>query len=148
MRLPQRGVLIRLFIYIPLIGFFGWRAWTAGCAPDTIEAEPQPSMEDRLAPHRKTITLPDGTQQDIVELTPQEAEAILGHPIPEKLDGDAPKAKAAAPDPAAADAKAAADPATADPGGEPDDAKPGDAAAKAEANAQPGATADPAPAGD
>ena len=71
MRLPQRGIVIRLFIYIPLIGFLGWRAMNAGCAPDTIEAEPEPNLEDQLAPHRKTITLPDGTQQEIVELTPQ-----------------------------------------------------------------------------
>ena len=89
MRWLSRGVVIRLFIYVPLIGFLGWRAMDGRCgepAP-TMEAE-QDDLGDGLAPYRKTITLPDGTQQEIVELTPEQAEAVLGHPLPERMKAD------------------------------------------------------------
>lgn len=82
MRLPRRGVLIRLFIYVPLIGFLTWRVVDARCGEAAPTVEPEPSLQDQLAPYRKTIVLPDGTQQEIVELTPEQAEAVLGHPLP------------------------------------------------------------------
>jgi hypothetical protein len=84
MRWPRRGILIRLLIYVPVISLLAWRA-QGGCEPSTPTAEPDP-IDQKLAPHRKVITLPDGTQQEIVELTAEEAEAILGHPIPRNLD--------------------------------------------------------------
>ena len=92
MRWLSRGVVIRLFIYVPLIGFLAWRALNGRCgepAP-TMEAEQagDDGLDDGLAPYRKTITLPDGTQQEIVELTPEQAEAVLGHPLPERMKGD------------------------------------------------------------
>lgn len=83
-RWPRRGILIRLAIYVPLISLLAWRA-RGGCNSDPPVAEEDP-LEQKLAPHRKVITLPDGTQQEVVELTAEEAEAILGHPIPRKLD--------------------------------------------------------------
>lgn len=84
MRWPRRGILIRLAIYVPLISLLAWRA-RGGCdhQPDRLEQDP---LEQKLAPHRKVITLPDGTQQEIVELTAEEAEAILGHPIPRSFE--------------------------------------------------------------
>lgn len=89
MRWPRRGILIRLAIYVPLIGVLAWRA-QGGCDQSArMELEKDDALEQKLAPHRKVITLPDGTQQEIVELTAEEAEAILGHPIPHDLD-DAP----------------------------------------------------------
>lgn len=84
MRWPRRGILIRLAIYVPLIGFLAWRA-QGGCENSATMSRDD-AMEQKLAPHRKVITLPDGTQQEIVELTAEEAEAILGHPIPRDLD--------------------------------------------------------------
>lgn len=84
MRWPRRGILIRLAIYVPVIGFLAWRA-QGGCE-HTATMSKDDAMEQKLAPHRKVITLPDGTQQEIVELTAEEAEAILGHPIPRDLD--------------------------------------------------------------
>lgn len=65
--------------------------------------EPENSIEDQLAPHRRVIKLPDGSQQEIVELTPAEAEAILGHPIPDHVTGEG-KAKEPAPEPPADEA--------------------------------------------
>jgi hypothetical protein len=84
MRWPRRGILIRLAIYVPLIAFLAWRA-QGGC-DNSATMTRDDAMEQKLAPHRKVITLPDGTQQEIVELTAEEAEAILGHPIPRDLD--------------------------------------------------------------
>jgi len=84
MRWPRRGILIRLLIYVPVISLLAWRA-QGGC--DSKEpAAKDDALEQKLAPHRKVITLPDGTQQEVVELTAEEAEAILGHPIPRNLD--------------------------------------------------------------
>ncbi len=92
MRLPTRGVLIRLCIYVPLIGFLGWRAMHSRCGPQSAHMAEEPKLEDEFAPYRKTLTLPDGTQREIVELTPEQAEAILGHPLPR--DHDDAKSKA------------------------------------------------------
>ena len=84
MRWPRRGILIRLAIYVPVISFLVWRA-QGGCEASERETK-NDEMEQKLAPHRKVITLPDVTQQEIVELTQEEAEQILGHPIPKNLD--------------------------------------------------------------
>lgn len=84
MRWPRRGILIRLAIYVPLLSLLAWRA-QGGC-DEPGRAKKDDELEQKLAPHRKVITLPDGTQQEIVELTAEEAEAILGHPIPRNFD--------------------------------------------------------------
>lgn len=130
-RWPRRGILIRLAIYVPLISLLAWRA-RGGCNSDPPVAEEDP-LEQKLAPHRKVITLPDGTQQEVVELTAEEAEAILGHPIPRKLDE--PDAKA---EPNDASVESKVDTKTAAAG----DAKP--SAVKSSPDARP-ADARPAP---
>jgi len=89
MRWPSRGVVIRLFIYVPLIGYLGWQVMESRCDAEPTMAVEEEKLEDELAPFRRVITLPDGTQQEIVEMTPEQAEAILGHPIPDRLDPDA-----------------------------------------------------------
>lgn len=94
MRLPRRGVLIRLVIYLPLFGFLGWRVVQARCGEPEPTVEPEPSLQDDLAPYRKTILLPDGTTQEIVEMTPEQAEAVLGHPLPREPDPDEAEAPA------------------------------------------------------
>ena len=53
------------------------------------------TLDAKLAPHKRMITLPDGTQQEIVELTPEQAEAILG-PMPQPKEQDDPGANAPA----------------------------------------------------
>lgn len=133
MRWPRRGILVRLLIYIPLIAFLGWRA-AEGCNGEGPTMAPETAGPDPLAPHRRVITLPDGTQQEIVELTREEAEAILGHPIPEpeKAGGDAPaKAGGAA---QAGDAKAGDDAQVGAPAKAGGDAQSGDAKAGAGAD--------------
>jgi hypothetical protein len=109
MRWPRRGILLRLLIYVPVISLLVWRA-QGGCDPSPREPKEDP-LHKKLEPHRKVITLPDGTQQEIVELTAEEAEAILGHPIPRNLDevGEDAKASAEAKPDAKPDAGATAD---------------------------------------
>jgi len=100
MRWPRRGILIRLCIYVPLIAILGWRA-RGGCSQEAT-MEPESVAEDPFARHRRVIKLPDGTQQEILELTPAEAEAMLGHPIPDHVaDEGKDEAKAKAEPPAA-----------------------------------------------
>lgn len=88
MRLPRKGILIRLCIYVPVLGYLSYRAfdrWWVERHPQAATAPDE--LEQKLAPHRRTITLPDGTQQSIVELTPEQAEELLGPlPRPEPKD--------------------------------------------------------------
>jgi hypothetical protein len=95
MRLPRKGVLIRLAIYVPLIAFLSWNAIET-CqvrrqAADEAAATPRaPSVDERLEQHKRIITLPDGTQQPIYELTPEEAQELLGAPVEVPDDAPAP----------------------------------------------------------
>lgn len=156
MRLPRRGVLIRLFIYIPLIGFLGWRAYQARCGEPEQAVEPEAPTDDPLAPYRKTIVLPDGTQQEIVEMTPEQAEAVLGRPLPRDLDPKDEPADPATPAPADGETDSPAptpadgetdSPAPADGDGEPaDDGAATDEAAPADGSDAGGAA--PEPTGD
>ena len=85
MRWPRRGILIRLAIYVPLITFLAWRA-AGGCQDDRTA---ETAASDEPSPRRRVITLPDGTQQEILELTREEAEQMIGQPIPEPSKADA-----------------------------------------------------------
>jgi hypothetical protein len=90
MRLPRKGIIIRLLIYVPLLGYFGWHAlerWRSeqpGAAEDSAEA----TVDEKLAPYKKVMTFPDGTKQEIYELTPEEAASILGHELPPAAGAD------------------------------------------------------------
>ncbi len=95
-RLPRKGILIRLCIYVPLLGYLSYRAfdrWWAERHPAPTE---QDELDRKLAPHKRVITLPDGSQQEIVELTPEQAEELLG-PLPTHEPRDPGPAKAPAP---------------------------------------------------
>jgi hypothetical protein len=91
-RLPRKGILIRLCIYVPVLAYLSWRAYDRWASERTPTVIQQDELDAKLAPHKRVITLPDGTQQEIVELTPEQAEAILG-PLPE-LDAKDSEAKA------------------------------------------------------
>lgn len=90
---PRKGVLIRLAIYVPLIAFLGYNActtWRARRDAEDVAAQPSPTLHQKLAPHKRLITLPDGTQQAVYELTPEEAQELLGAPVQMPGDDDAP----------------------------------------------------------
>ena len=90
MRWPRKGILIRLLIYGPIIGFLAYQALekyrTEREVTETDVAPLQEDVEDKLEPYKKVIEMPDGSKQEIIQLTPEQAEEILGHPLPEKAD--------------------------------------------------------------
>lgn len=83
MRMPRKAVLIRLAIYLPLLGYFGWRAFDHYRAERASERDPPQAQESvELADPfegmpTKTIDV-DGKQVKVYEITPEQAEAYLG----------------------------------------------------------------------
>ena len=64
MKLPRKGILIRLGIYLPIIGFLAWQAFFANKTPQpTPEESPQKEFQ-------------------VIEMTKDEARA-MGLEIPE-----------------------------------------------------------------
>jgi hypothetical protein len=86
-RWPRRGVLIRLLVYGPILGYLGWHAierWRA-------QREADAAVEQPSEPRKRTVTFPDGSQHEVLELTPEQAEQMLGKPLePPKDDAPAP----------------------------------------------------------
>ena len=77
MRLPRKGILIRIVVYGGLLGFFGWRALghhVTGPAEDPAETK----RLEELKQHSRTVTLPNGETQVIYEITPEQAERLFG----------------------------------------------------------------------
>ncbi len=56
MKLPRKGILIRLGIYLPIIGYLAWQAFFA-----REEPQPQPAPKKEF---------------QIIEVTPEEAKAM------------------------------------------------------------------------
>lgn len=81
MRLPRKGILIRLAIYIPLLSFFGWKAY------QRWSATPPPSNESAFDGPRQVFKLPDGKSVEVVQITEEQARQM-------GLDIDAAKAPA------------------------------------------------------
>jgi hypothetical protein len=88
------GVVIRLAIYVPLLAFFGWRAWerfsTEREAADEVFRE---RVSTWLEHPPQTIMLPNG--EALPMMTPEQAEA-QGFDLPESLK-EAPAEPAPAP---------------------------------------------------
>jgi hypothetical protein len=83
MRWPRKGIVVRLAIYVPVIGFLSWNAcatYRARVAAEEVGAAPDPAAQE-LEKHQRVYTMPDGTQQKVYELTPEEAERLLGKPV-------------------------------------------------------------------
>jgi len=75
MKLPRKGILIRLGIYLPIIGFLAWQAFFS-------KDKPQPAPEEAPKGNVRTISGPDGKEFKVIEVTPDEARA-MGVEIPE-----------------------------------------------------------------
>jgi hypothetical protein len=96
MRLPRRGILIRIIVYGGLLGFFGWRA-LAPRVVDPARHEDEAKRLQELRQHSKTVTLPNGETQVIYEITPEQAERLFGvrpDPPAETKNTDSPEAPA------------------------------------------------------
>jgi hypothetical protein len=95
-RKPRLGLVIRLAIYVPLLGFFGWRAWERFSnereAADEVFRE---RVGLWLEAPPQTIMLPNG--EPLPMLTPEQVEAA-GYELPDSFHQDA---KRPAPEPPA-----------------------------------------------
>ena len=85
---PRMGLVIRLLIYLPLLGFFGWQAGQTFItqrrgADDNFRAYVQAQL--RAMPAPRTIKLPNGEEMPVFEMTEQEAieMGLLPAPAPE-----------------------------------------------------------------
>ncbi len=79
MKLPRKGILIRLAIYLPIIGALViWRA----CYFDREEIV-EPASAPAEPGRERTIAGPDGQEFKVIEITPDEAKA-MGVEMPEK----------------------------------------------------------------
>ncbi len=119
MRLPRKGILIRIVIYGALLAFVLPPAIKRFFAErEAKQAVEQPDEGPNLEGlQKKTIVGPDGKQMEYFELTPEEFEARFGRPAPSEVgpapsldtnDSATPKTPAAGEDPAKApDASAA-----------------------------------------
>lgn len=82
MNWPRKAVVIRLLIYVPVIGYLGYqgiKTWKAKNENTEITTAPA-SLETIPDSHKRVIEMPDGTKQEIIELTEEEAEKYLGRP--------------------------------------------------------------------
>jgi hypothetical protein len=82
MRWRRKGILIRLAIYVPIIGFLTWTTCANRRArQDAADAAAgEDAAKRELEQHKRSYTMPDGTKQDVYELTPEQAERLLGKP--------------------------------------------------------------------
>lgn len=90
MRWLRKGVVIRLCIYVPILAYLGYQAvqkWRAEHGTPVLEApltkEPDDTLDQSLDPYKRVIQMPDGSQQEIIELTEDQAEELLGHSVPD-----------------------------------------------------------------
>ena len=80
MRWPRKGILIRILIYVPIIGYLAWAAagkWRAEREATEGAAELD-TIEPGETPYRQKIKMPDGTEREVTIVTPEQAEEILG----------------------------------------------------------------------
>jgi hypothetical protein len=71
---PRLGIIVRVLIYVPLLGFFGWQAaqrflGERSTADDNFRA----SVEQWLQHPPRTIVMPNGEVMPVLELTEDEA---------------------------------------------------------------------------
>jgi hypothetical protein len=82
------GLVLRLAIYLPLLGFFGWQAWERfGNAREAADELFREQLSAWLEQPTHMITLPNG--EALPMLTPEQARA-QGYELPAAFFEDAP----------------------------------------------------------
>lgn len=71
MKLPRKGILIRLLIYVPLLTFFGYQAYLRYRTEQAVAKE-APELEGR----KTKFTLPDGKSVEVVEISEDQARQM------------------------------------------------------------------------
>jgi len=83
--MTRRALLIRVLIFVPLFGYFGYGAylkWRNEQAQSQVEADEASAREAELKGATHSVKLHDGRSIDIVELTPEQAERLHGIKLP------------------------------------------------------------------
>lgn len=70
MQVPRKAVLIRIFIYGPILAYFGYLAWQKYRAEQAVTDVPAIEGSGR------TVTLPDGKTVEIVEISEDQARQM------------------------------------------------------------------------
>lgn len=70
MKLPRKGILIRLVIYIPLLSICGYMAFQRFRAQQAADAGQE--VEGR----KTKFTLPDGKSVEVIEISPEQARQM------------------------------------------------------------------------
>jgi hypothetical protein len=73
----RKAIWIRLLIYTPLLGFFGWRAYQRWHEEQAAAAAPAPAAQV-VPQHIERVTMPDGTVKEIPVVTPEQAKQLWG----------------------------------------------------------------------
>lgn len=72
---PRIGIILRLCIYIPLLGFFGWQALDRfQRARDEADSAFRRQLDRRMLDGGDVITLPNGQQMQVI--TPERAREL------------------------------------------------------------------------
>lgn len=91
MKLPRKGILIRIVIYGAALTFFGYGAIRKHLAEkEALEAAESDVVETNLddLPTKKVV-MPDGRTVEVLEMTEEQFEAQFGA-LPEKPEGEEP----------------------------------------------------------
>lgn len=101
-----KGVVIRIVIYGTLIAYFGWRQIERIRAERAAEERAEQKAGE-LEGAKRSVTLPDGSTQDVYYINPEQAKRLFGIDPDAEPPGAGPEAKtevgaegASAPNPA------------------------------------------------
>ncbi|MCA9659390.1 MAG: hypothetical protein KC486_13675 [Myxococcales bacterium] len=75
MRLPRKGILIRILVYGTALGYFGWQALSHYFDERAAEEAAAGASDDVT---KREYKLPDGRSVEVLELTPEQAERMYG----------------------------------------------------------------------
>jgi hypothetical protein len=75
MRLPRKGILIRVVIYGAALSYFGWQALSHYFDERAAEEAAAGASDDVT---KREYKLPDGRSVEVLELTPEQAERMYG----------------------------------------------------------------------
>lgn len=89
MRLPRKGILIRLCIYVPLLAYFGWAAYQRYRTEQAEQSAPVQFEGDK-----KVVPLGDGRTIEVYEISEDQARQMGIEPQRDREAAPAPEAPA------------------------------------------------------
>jgi hypothetical protein len=85
-KLPPKRILIRIVLYVVIFSYLGWEAWSRYRAEQHAQDQAFKEKVKLLVDHQpRSVTLPDGSQMPIFELTPAQFEERFGEAPPTEV---------------------------------------------------------------